>query len=102
MERSAFIVSSNQQNMIEDLLATKQQEFARSLAKAYDSLVAQAMEAKGYPLDESYIREHMGKQSPYHGLDRFYHDGILFLEITTTFDYSDPMKIRATQTPILY
>jgi hypothetical protein len=86
MERSAFIVSSNQQNMIEDLLATKQQEFARSLAKAY----------------ESYIREHMGKQSPYHGLDRFYHDGILFLEITTTFDYSDPMKIRATQTPILY
>jgi hypothetical protein len=86
----------------QNLLDRKHEGLVRSLAQGYDNIVLQAMQAKGYPVEADYIQEHMGYRSPYPGLDRLYHNGQLFLEIVTEFDYSDPLKIRAKQTPTLY
>ena len=84
------------------MLAEKQEELARSLAQGFDRIVFEAMRVKGYPMDKDYIKQHMGFRSPYSGCDRFYHNGQLFLEIFTEFDNSDPLKVKATQTPVMY
>ncbi|HEY9751214.1 MAG TPA: hypothetical protein V6C63_21195 [Allocoleopsis sp.] len=85
-----------------DSLVQKQEELARSLAHGFDCIITEAMQRKGYPLTEEYIRSHIAMRSPYTGLDRFFHNGKLFLEIVTEFDNSDPLKIKVNQKSFLY
>jgi hypothetical protein len=84
------------------MIDQKQAELARSLARSFDQMVVEAMQRKGYPVEESYIKEHCVRISPYPGLNRFYHDGQLFLEIDTKWDNSNPMTVNVVQVPTLF
>ncbi len=68
------------------------------IAKSYDSLIQEAIEAKGWPLDHDYIKTHITRQ-PIPDGDRFWHDEMAFLEIKVFFNWSDPVKAKVTVVP---